>query len=363
MNILVIPTTDWVRHPVPNRLNFIFDEIARSNNVYVLGFNYAKFGDNPRRQTNCTIIPAGICNTNLPLWYVSNMATHRNLIRKSIETLGIDVIVSANILPSYVARGNDVPIVYDYLDVMHEAAGMYIKTPFEKTVVEVLVHEIVSRCIKSATKIITITPGLRNYLISDVFGGKYDRFEDIHVIPNGVDTDIFKPMDCEKEDSIIYVGSLEGWVDFDLPVRALQGTDVGLHVYGTSLHTDYTDKLKNLKLHGVVPYSELPEIINRYKIGLNPLTNTLHNRYSAGGKMFDYLACGVPMLASRYCSPPYTSENEAFRFYNTVEDFKKNVEEMLSLPIDRTKLYQTATKYDWKVLAKEYYKVIEEAVS
>ena len=28
MKVLVIPTTDWIRHPVPNRLNFIFDILA-----------------------------------------------------------------------------------------------------------------------------------------------------------------------------------------------------------------------------------------------------------------------------------------------------------------------------------------------
>ena len=43
MKILVIPTTDWIRHPVPNRLNFIFDILAEEHDVYVLHFGLKRF--------------------------------------------------------------------------------------------------------------------------------------------------------------------------------------------------------------------------------------------------------------------------------------------------------------------------------
>jgi len=43
MRILVIPTTDWIRHPVPNRLNFIFDILAEEHDVYVLHFGLKRF--------------------------------------------------------------------------------------------------------------------------------------------------------------------------------------------------------------------------------------------------------------------------------------------------------------------------------
>lgn len=58
MNILVIPTTDWIRHPVPNRLNFIFDTLAEEHEVYVLHFGLKRFSDLPERETKCQLLKA-----------------------------------------------------------------------------------------------------------------------------------------------------------------------------------------------------------------------------------------------------------------------------------------------------------------
>ena len=53
MKILVIPTTDWIRHPVPNRLNFIFDTLAEEHDVYVLHFGLKRFQSLAARMTKC----------------------------------------------------------------------------------------------------------------------------------------------------------------------------------------------------------------------------------------------------------------------------------------------------------------------
>ena len=54
----MIPTTDWIRHPVPNRLNFIFDILAEEHDVYVLHFGLKRFSLLEARQTGCTLLPA-----------------------------------------------------------------------------------------------------------------------------------------------------------------------------------------------------------------------------------------------------------------------------------------------------------------
>lgn len=53
MRILVIPTTDWLGHPVPNRLNFIFDRLSKKHEVDVCEF---KIFSKPIRGTNCNLI-------------------------------------------------------------------------------------------------------------------------------------------------------------------------------------------------------------------------------------------------------------------------------------------------------------------
>ena len=73
MNILVIPTTDWIRHPVPNRLNFIFDTLAEEHEVYVLHFGLKRFSDLPERETKCQLLKASWIETQDPsLYYILN---------------------------------------------------------------------------------------------------------------------------------------------------------------------------------------------------------------------------------------------------------------------------------------------------
>ena len=66
MRILVIPTTDWIRHPVPNRLNFIFDILAEKHDVYVLHFGLKRFSKLQARETKCRLVEASWINVEDP---------------------------------------------------------------------------------------------------------------------------------------------------------------------------------------------------------------------------------------------------------------------------------------------------------
>src|SRR5512139_3589174 len=111
MRILVIPTTDWIRHPVPNRLNFIFDILAEEHEVYVLHFGLKRFSDLEPRQTKCRLLQADWIRTEDPsLYYILNFHYHLWKIRKLARSLKIDVILSANILPSFAANIAGMPV-------------------------------------------------------------------------------------------------------------------------------------------------------------------------------------------------------------------------------------------------------------
>jgi hypothetical protein len=56
MKILVIPTTDGIRHPIPHRLNFILDLLTERHDVYVLHFGLKRFRDQESRQTRCRLV-------------------------------------------------------------------------------------------------------------------------------------------------------------------------------------------------------------------------------------------------------------------------------------------------------------------
>ena len=105
MKILVIPTTDWIRHPVPNRLNFIFDTLAEEHDVYVLHFGLKRFSNLEARETKCRLVEASWIKVDDPsLYYLLNFPYHLWKIRSIVKKLDIDVILSTNILPSFAAN-------------------------------------------------------------------------------------------------------------------------------------------------------------------------------------------------------------------------------------------------------------------
>ena len=50
---------------------------------------------------------------------------------------------------------------------------------------------------------------------------------------------------------------------------------------------------------GAVKYQDLSRYISAMDIGLNPLKMMKKNEYAAGGKVFNYLSCGRPVLSNR----------------------------------------------------------------
>lgn len=379
MKILVIPTTDWVKHPVPNRLNFIFDELATRNEVHVLGFDYERFKSVPQRTTKCNIIPAGKCTGSLTQFFLRNAGNHYSLIKDTVKEKDIDVILSANIMPSFMANYAGVPIVYDYLDVMHEAASAYISNPLMKKVTEMTVYDMVKQNLNNAKGIITITNGLKEYIVSNIIHD-FKRWEEITVIPNGVDTSLFKPSEYTKtacklkwidndKPVIGYIGSVEPWIDLITPIKGMKNIDGTLVIVGPSYHTEYGNRVKafaancgyseKIKFFDAIPYNTLPKMIQAFDIGINPLVDSIHNKFSAGGKIFNYLACGIPMLTTPAVSPPYYPTYDAYHFYQNTEDFIERVNEMLQITPQPMKLHNVAKQYDWKVLAKEYETVLD----
>jgi glycosyltransferase involved in cell wall biosynthesis len=372
MNILVIPTTDWVRHPVPNRLNFIFDSLAERHEVYVMHFNLKRFKDLPARETRCHLVDAGRFEAEDPsLYYLLNFPDHLGKIRETVREKGIDVILSTNILPSFLANFAGVPVVFDYLDHLEESASIYYPGSAFGKLVKAGVSRITIYNLRHARSVITVTQELAEFL-------KGLGVKDITVIPNGVDTQVLKPLPAVeakrslglKGNVIGYVGSLEHWVDLEMVVQALPRLDVTLLVVGPGLFTDYGDLIKKMaddlgvsdkiKFTGAVKYSELGRYISAMDIGLNPLKKMKKNEYAAGGKVFNYLSCGRPVLSSRMISLERLLGDEIY-YYDDVESFVAQVEGILKERGKEQEYRSLAEKYDWSALALKYEEVLKRA--
>jgi len=375
MNILVIPTTDWVRHPVPNRLNFIFDSLAGRHKVFVLHFPLKQFRDNTPRSTSCTLMKSGPVPVSDPsLFYLLNSPFHFLAIRKLVRKEQIDVILSANILPSFLANGTGVPIVFDYLDHLEESASVYYPDSKVGPLIQKGVRVITRYNLRHAEAVITVTNELKDYLAGI-------GVRNVSIIPNGVDTTLLQPSDKESakkrlglEGKIVvgYVGSLEYWVDLETAVDALpELPGVVLLVVGPGLFTDYSryiaGRAKSLGVEeqiifsGVIPYQDISQYIAAMDIGLNPLKPMKKNEYAAGGKVFNYLSCGRPVLSSRMISLERLLGNDLF-YYDDISSFVIQTKRILDQDEKEEYYRAIAMRFDWNLLARQYESVLMDAV-
>jgi glycosyltransferase involved in cell wall biosynthesis len=372
MKILVIPTTDWIRHPVPNRLNFIFDNLAERHEVYVLHFGLKRFSELEARETKCQLLQADWIRTEDPsLYYILNFPYHLWKIRILARSLKIDVILSTNILPSFAANFAGVPVVFDYLDHLEESASIYYPGSALGEIVKRVVSRITRYNLCHAQSVITVTKELSDFL--EDLGVK-----EVTVIANGVDTDILRPLPKESAKSELglkgvvlgYVGSLEHWVDLETVVSALPRLDATLLVVGPGLFTDYGDKIKRMAeelgvidritFTGAVKYQDLSRYISAMDIGLNPLKMMKKNEYAAGGKVFNYLSCGRPVLSSRMISLEKLLGDEIF-YYDDVESFVGHVKRILAMREDESRYRSMAKRYDWKEISSKYEEVLRKS--
>ncbi len=372
MKILVIPTTDWIRHPVPNRLNFIFDFLADEHDVYVLHFGLKRFSELPARETKCQLVEASWINVEDPaLYYLLNFPYHLWKIRNIVKSLDIDVILSTNILPSFAANFAHSPVVFDYLDHLEESASIYYPGSALGEIVKQVVGLITRYNLRTAHSVITVTKELSEFL-------RDQGIKDITIIPNGVDTSVLKPMPMQEAKNSLgltgvvlgYVGSLEHWVDLETVVSAMPQIDATLLVVGPGLFTDYGDEIKKMAkdlgvldrivFTGAVEYALLSRYISAMDIGLNPLKMMKKNEYAAGGKVFNYLACGRPVLSSRMISLEKLLRDEIY-YYDDVESFTLQVKNVLAAGIDEKRYRSLAEKYDWREIASSYEEVLRNA--
>ena len=373
MKILVIPTTDWISHPVPNRLNFIFDILAEENDIYVLHFRLKRFEGQEPRETKCRLIKVGWFDAMDPSsYYLKNFFAHLLAIRKAVHQNDIDVILSTNILPSFAANFAGVPVVFDYLDHLEESASIYYPGSLFGRLVKAGVGFITRYNLRHARSTITVTNELASFLTNQGIG-------DVTVIPNGVDTSVLRPMPSDEAKNNLglkgpvlgYVGSLEHWVDLETVVQGLPLLkDVTLLVVGPGLFTDYGDTIKKMAADlgvterivftGAVKYSELSRYISAMDIGLNPLKMMKKNEYAAGGKVFNYLACGRPVLSSRMISLERLLGDKIY-YYDDVESFVKITNQVLGADREEGALRTLAEKYDWKAIAQRYGRVLNSA--
>ena len=191
----------------------------------------------------------------------------------------------------------------------------------------------------------------------------------VKIIPNGVNIDIFKPMDLPREKTILYVGRMAKIKGIHLLIESIQKVfqecpDWRLCLAGgifdqpRSFFEKYmTPETKSrIEFRGRVPYHSVPELLNRSSIFVMP---TIRDGFEIA--LMEAMATGIPCVTTDSfertelyggyaemvpANNPYALANKLIEI---IKDYPKyrNIKSQLHR-INR------AQEFDWKNISKRY---------
>jgi len=377
MRILLVSTQDYIHHPIPSRHHYIFEELAKRHEVHVAHFHVSRGNTRPTRLIvdEATLFPL----KNPVLHYTLNAPYHYYVFDRIIREKKIDVVVAAHVLAAsaviHAAKRYQVPVVFDLKDWFPDSAAAYSKNWFFQEIIRRSVWEITRRNLSRCDRITTVSPSLV---------GKLGRlgFES-GLITNGVDTELFRPMNGDTaraelgigtdEFVIGFSGSVERWYAIDEMIRAIPDLiryhkGIRLLVVGGSLFTDYRNELENLAADlgvsdrviftGTKPYHELPRFIASMDVCTIPLSPPQWGEIALPNKFFEYSACGKPIVMRPIPDVARIGGPNLF-VYTTQEEYINQIRSLIAAP--RT-FDINLENYSWKEKARQFEDLLQSLV-
>jgi len=319
MKVLLIPPNDLLRHPISNRMYHIATRLTRRHDVILLSYTGHPLAGEVKRTLRAIEVPIhkAVRAENLGLYYTLNTPQIYITLENIIRRKDIDVIVHANILPSFVAtalaKKYEISNIYDFLDYFPESASAYYTRG--KHLIELGVKASIYPALKNSDAVITPSFGLRSILRSIV------PEKPIYVIPNGIDSDLFKPINRDlarkniglddDHHLLLLQGSIDIWVDVESLLEILRKLrkmiDVRLLIVGFSHAKHYYRRLlayakrcemnKYIYIYPPQSYEIMPLFINASDIVIAPMKKMVKN-FATPLKIAEALACGVPVITT-----------------------------------------------------------------
>jgi len=369
MKILLVSTQDYIHHPIPSRHHYIFEDMATRHEVHVAHFHVSR---SEARPTRLVVEEATQFSLQSPLLhYTFNAPYHFYRFNQLVRDGGFDVIVAANILAGTAviraAKRYHVPVLFDLKDWFPDSAAAYFKNSFLQELVRKTVWAITRYNLSRCDRITTVSPSLVEKLSGLGFSAG--------LITNGVDTDIFRPVESgdtrrelgigEDEFVIGFSGSVERWYALDEMIRALPEIlhirpTTRLLIVGGSLFTSYQNELESLAENlgvtdrviftGTKPYHELPRYIACMNACTIPLSPPQWGDIALPNKFFEYSACGKPIIMRPI--PDVTRiGGPHLRVYRTQKEYIGHIRTLMEDPITYS---INLENYSWKEKSRQF---------
>ena len=273
---------------------------------------------------------------------------------KLIKNEKYDVIVASTdpligILGNKLSRKFSIPLIYDLQD-NFETYDSY-KVPF--------VPSLHKKAVEEADVVLTVSESLKNYISKT-------RKKPIFVIRNGIELNLFKPIDREKARKklklplkskiIAYIGHLE----------RLKGADVLLEAF-SKVRQDFPDaylllsgeiekgidiKQKNIIFRAFPKREEVVLGINSADVAVVPNIVNEFTKYCFPYKLAEYMACNVHIVATDIgdVSQMLKKHNGSLASPDNADDFSEKI--MLKLENSTRPDYTEDVKnFDWRLLS------------
>ena len=392
MNILVIHEVDWLKKityeihhlselfsleghnvyavDIPDPGNFSIDKILRTD---IDDYNRV-YEKSSVKILRTPVIPIKGLNR------VSAYFTSYKFIKKILSDYKIDIALVYSIVNNIkgtirACEELNIPMVHRTFDIVHEI--------IEEKYLSNFVYKIEKKSYPKFNLVIANTPFMRNW--SEEMGAK-----NVIVIPQGVDPNIMKKLPKDKEmqkkfninenDKVVmYLGSIlsHSGMDIilhDMPKILKEIPEVKLLIVGDGPDLQRLKRIsKKLGLNekiiftGFVPYKEVPKFCSLADLCINPWRiNEMTDKLSPV-KIFDFLSCGKPTLAT----PLEGMLNDFPKKSNTViyEDLELFTDKIIKLLRD-TSLEQFGTRsrefvaenFTWDIVTKKMLKELDDMI-
>jgi glycosyltransferase involved in cell wall biosynthesis len=274
-----------------------------------------------------------------------------------LPTVGVQTLLAAGAC--------EVPVAFRAIDVTHELVPPALSLPTRMLESVVFNHVALN---------IALTPLLRSYILG--YGVPDSK---VRLLPSGVDTNLFSPGASRRtnDPTVLFMGTIYRFSGLDRVIRdwkSLLGVFPGakLLIVGAGEDqnrlaglADEAGVASNVIFTGMQPYSALPDFIRSSDVCINPFELNGITEKILPTKLFQYLACGKPVVATKLPGTlPFLSGEDDGVVYTNIEETVPILKSLLSNPGTCSELgtrgVTAARRYDWTEIAKQMASWLQE---
>jgi len=241
---------------------------------------------------------------------------------------------------------------------------------------------------RRASFIIAVTPGIKDDFVKRGIDKKKVR-----VIPNGANTDLFKPMNIAKakrelkldeiDNYVCFVGNLAPWQGVEYLIKSVpmileKCPDIRFLIVGDgTMRGDLKALAEEISVAnkfiftGTVPYEDVPKYINASDVCIAPFITARNMKIGLSPlKIYEYLACGKPIVSSRIPNLGFIKQNNAGILVEpeNPEELANAIIKLLKDTKLREEMGNAGREYvvknhRWKAIARKVANVSEDVVA